>query len=104
MGQSSGCDLVFTTAITTAIEFIARKKAIEIVSEVSNQEQLYETLVELGIAAPIGTFENGKWRLSNERIHELISAKESRELLRRNCVGFIDSKGASRIVDETTIL
>ena len=101
---ASKCDLVFTTASTTAVEFIAREKAIGIVCAVSNQEQFYESLVELGIAAPIGKFENGIWRLSNDKIHELISSKESRELLRRNCVGFIDFKGASRIVDEITIL
>ena len=101
---ASACDLVFTTASTTAIEFIAREKAIGIVCAVNNQEQFYESLVNLRIAAPIGKFENGTWNLDLENIRELIISKESRAVLRRNCVGFIDFEGASRIVDEILLL
>jgi spore coat polysaccharide biosynthesis predicted glycosyltransferase SpsG len=101
---ASKCDLVFTTASTTAVEFIAREKPTGVVCAVNNQEQLYESLIDLGIAAPIGKFENGVWKISREKIHELIMSKESRESLRRNCVGFMDFKGASRIVDEIQLL
>jgi spore coat polysaccharide biosynthesis predicted glycosyltransferase SpsG len=101
---ASKCDLVFTTASTTAVEFIAREKPIGVVCAVSNQEQFYESLIDLGIAAPIGKFENGVWKISREKIHELIMSKEYRESLRSNCVGFMDFKGASRIVDEIQLL
>jgi spore coat polysaccharide biosynthesis predicted glycosyltransferase SpsG len=101
---ASKCDLVFTTASTTAVEFIAREKAIGIVCAVSNQEQFYESLVNLGIAAPIGKFANGAWELSREKIYELIISKESRESLSLHCVVFIDLEGASRIVDEIQLL
>ena len=101
---ASVCDLAFTTASTTAVEFIAREKAIGIVCAVNNQEQFYESLVNLRIAAPIGKFENGTWNLDLENIRELIISKESRAVLRRNCVGFIDFEGASRIVDEILLL
>lgn len=97
---ASKCDLVFTTASTTAVEFIALEKAIGIVCAVRNQEQFYKSLADLRIAAPIGKFENGAWKMNLEKIHELVLSKESRESLRQNCLGFMDFKGASRIVDE----
>ena len=101
---ASKCDLVFTTASTTAVEFIARGKALGIVCAVKNQERFYESLCGRRLAAPIGKYENGAWKMNHEKIHELTLSQDSRESLRQISFGFMDFKGASRIVDEIELL
>ena len=93
-------DLVFTTASTTSLEFIAREVAVGIGCAVDNQEQYYESLSTFGVAAPIGRFVESNWQIDHAKIAELVHSDGIREDLRRNCAGLIDLGGAGRIVDE----
>ena len=93
-------DLVFTTASTTSLEFIAREVAVGIGCAVDNQEQYYESLSTFGVAAPIGRFVESNWQIDHAKIAELVHSDGIREDLRRNCSGLIDLGGAGRIVDE----
>ena len=93
-------DLVFTTASTTSLEFIAREVAVGIGCAVDNQEEYYESLSTFGVAAPIGRFVAGHWQIDHTKIAELLHSAVIREDLRRNCSGLIDLGGARRIVDE----
>ena len=93
-------DLVFTTASTTSLEFIAREVAVGIGCAVDNQEEYYESLSAFGVAAPIGRFVEGDWQIDHTKIAELVHSGGIREELRRNCSGLIDLGGAGRIADE----
>jgi spore coat polysaccharide biosynthesis predicted glycosyltransferase SpsG len=93
-------DLVFTTASTTSLEFIARGCAVAIGCAVDNQEQYYKELSKRNFAAPIGKFFSGEWHLKDELIKELVDSSALRAKLRRNSNGLIDLNGAKRIVDE----
>ena len=93
-------ELVFTTASTTSLEFIAREVAVGIGCAVNNQEVYYETLSAAGVALPIGKVIEGSWEIGESKIIELVRSKECREALRQKCVDLIDLKGAVRIVDE----
>lgn len=97
---AEGASLVFTTASTTSLEFIAREVAVGIGCAVENQEDYYESLPALGVAIAVGRFAEGGWRINEAGIAELINSGELRESLRRNCVGLVDLDGARRIVDE----
>jgi spore coat polysaccharide biosynthesis predicted glycosyltransferase SpsG len=97
-------DLVFTTASTTSLEFIAREVAVGIGCAVDNQEEYYESLSVFGVAAPIGRFVEGDWQFDHTKITELVHSSAIREDLRRNCSGLIDLGGAGRIVDEISKL
>ena len=93
-------DLVFTTASTTSLEFIARGCAVAIGCAVDNQEQYYKELGERNFAAPIGKFLNNEWHLNEELIQELVTSKSLRAKFRSNSAGLIDLNGAKRIIDE----
>ena len=93
-------DLVFTTASTTSLEFIAREVAVGIGCAVDNQEEYYESLSTFGVAAPIGRVVEGRWKIDRAKVFELISSVDLRESLRRACAGLVDLGGAGRIVDE----
>lgn len=93
-------NLVFTTASTTSLEFIARGCAVAIGCAVDNQEQYYKELGERNFAAPIGEFLNNEWHLNEELIQELVTSKFLREEFRTNSADLIDLNGAKRIVDE----
>lgn len=93
-------DLVFTTASTTSLEFIAREVAVGIGCAVDNQEEYYESLSAFGVAVPVGRFIEGNWQIDHTKIAELVNSGSIREDLRRNCAGLIDLGGAGRIVDE----
>ena len=93
-------DLVFTTASTTSLEFIAREVAVGIGCAVDNQEEYYESLSYFGVAAPIARFVEGNWQIDHAKIAELVHSGGIREELRRNCAGLIELGGAGRIVDE----
>ena len=93
-------DLVFTTASTTSLEFIAREVAVGIGCAVDNQEEYYESLSAFRVASPIGRFVDSKWHIDHAKIAELVHSGGIREDLRRNCAGLIDLGGAGRIVDE----
>jgi len=93
-------DLVFTTASTSSLEFIAREIAIGIGCAVKNQEQYYESLSRLNVAAPIGRYINGKWEIDQSKVKDLLSNSGYRRNLISNCSNIIDLHGAKRIVDE----
>jgi spore coat polysaccharide biosynthesis predicted glycosyltransferase SpsG len=93
-------DLVFTTASTTSLEFLARGSVVAIGCAVDNQELYYKELSGGSYAAPIGEFLNNEWHLDAKLIHELISSKTLRTTLKDNSSNLIDLNGAKRIVDE----
>ena len=97
---AANAKLVFTTASTTSLEFIAREVAVGIGCAVDNQEEYYESLSSYGVAAPIGRFISGSWQIDHAKIAELVNSGGTREDLRRNCVGLVDLGGAGRIADE----
>ena len=93
-------DLVLTTASTSSLEFLARGMCVGIACAVDNQQQYYDSIGQLGIAAQIG-FRNldSLWELNVEIISSLVSSSALRENLVAKAKGLIDFKGASRIVD-----
>jgi spore coat polysaccharide biosynthesis predicted glycosyltransferase SpsG len=93
-------DLVFTTASTTSLEFIAREVAVGIGCAVDNQKRTYESLSVLEVAAPIGSFLFGNWLIDREVVRDLVTSPDSRDSLVRNCRGLIDFEGVKRIVSE----
>ena len=97
---ANAVDLVFTTASTTSLEFLARGSAVAIGCAVDNQELYYKELSGGSYAAPIGEFSNDEWHLDAKLIHELISSKTLRATLKDNSSNLIDLNGAQRIVDE----
>jgi len=98
-------DLVLTTSSTSSLEFLARGLCVGIVCAVDNQEQYYNSLGELAVAAQIGFRNSAKeWKLDKEKISLLITSSELRANLLEKAKGLIDFKGASRIVDAITTL
>ena len=93
-------DLVFTTASTTSMEFIAREKAVGVTCAVDNQREYYLALTESGLAAPIGVFENHVWNLNSQVIRQLVLDKKYRENLIKRTENLIDLQGSKRIVDK----
>jgi len=93
-------DLVFTTASTTSLEFLARGSAVAIGCAVDNQELYYKELSGGNYAAPIGEFLNNEWHLDAELIQELFRLETLRSTLKGNSANLIDLNGAIRIVDE----
>ena len=102
---TNNVDLVLTTASTSSLEFLARGFCVGIACAVDNQEQYYNSLGELGVAAQIGLRNLGnKWELDKEKIISLVTSSELRASLIAKAEGLIDFKGASRIVDAITTL
>jgi spore coat polysaccharide biosynthesis predicted glycosyltransferase SpsG/RimJ/RimL family protein N-acetyltransferase len=93
-------ELVFTTASTTCLEFIARGCTVGICHTTQNQTQYYEELPKLGLAIPIGQFINGVWNLDSEIIKRLIVSKEFRKEFVRKSSRLIDLDGARRVLNE----
>lgn len=93
-------DLVFTTASTTSLEFLARGSAVAIGCAVDNQKLYYKELSEGNYASPIGKFSKDSWVLDKELIEGLINSETLRTNLKANSVNLIDLNGAKRIVDE----
>lgn len=93
-------DLVFCTASSTALEFIARGCAIGICCGSPNQEQYYEVLPKLGVSIPIGVFQDMKWILDSMAIQDLVSSKLLRDQLSNKSIQLIDFNGAKRIIKE----
>jgi spore coat polysaccharide biosynthesis predicted glycosyltransferase SpsG len=99
---ADSAELVFTTASTTSLEFIAREIALGIGCAVDNQKEYYKSLTQNGVAVPIGELSNEKWELDDQRISEMIHSKTLRENLIENSRGMLDLYGVTRIVDEIT--
>jgi spore coat polysaccharide biosynthesis predicted glycosyltransferase SpsG len=98
--HGNSAQLVFTTASTTSLEFIAREAAVGVGCATANQEEYYETLVSAGVAVPIGKFHQDRWELDQQKIFDLISSHHLRETLKQNSSGLLDLRGVTRIVDE----
>jgi spore coat polysaccharide biosynthesis predicted glycosyltransferase SpsG len=92
-------DLVFTTAGSASLEFVATEIATGIGCAVDNQENYFQNLVDSGVAIPIGRFVSGAWQLDQVSINKLVTDQELRCSLRAKCKNFIDCEGAIRIVD-----
>ena len=97
---ANSAQLVFTTASTTSLEFIAREAAVGIGCAVDNQQGYYKSLVEAGVAVPIGHYSEGYWHLNELNMIEMITSAGVREKLRKKSSDIIDLKGTIRIVDE----
>ena len=97
---AKNADLVFTTASTTSLEFIAREVAVGIGCAINNQKKTYESLSALEVAAPIGSFMLGNWLINRDVIRDLVISPDLRDSLVRNCRGLIDLEGVKRIVNE----
>jgi len=93
-------ELVFTTASTTCLEFIARGCVVGICNTTENQKQYYDELPRLGVAAPIGEIIDGVWKLDSVVIEKLIISKEYRDHYQKKSNNLIDLDGASRILNE----
>lgn len=92
-------DLILTTSSTSSLEFLARGLCVGIACAIDNQEQYYNSLGELAVAAQIG-FRNldNIWELDVEKIYSLVTSSVFRGTLVSNAKGLIDFKGAKRIV------
>ena len=97
---TQSADLAFTTAGMSCLELIAQGVPIGIGCAVKNQAQYYMQLSSLDLAAPIGEFENRKWKLDAETISNLVNSKEHRKNLLSKSIGLIDFGGGKRIVEE----
>lgn len=97
---ASEADLVFTTASTTSLEFIAREVAVGVGCAVDNQEEYYESLSSTGVAMPVGHRDKDNWQINHSIITKLVRSKDLRSTLRQRCTGLIDLNGSARIVDE----
>jgi spore coat polysaccharide biosynthesis predicted glycosyltransferase SpsG len=93
-------DLVFTTASTSCLEFIAREITVGMGCAVDNQEQYYESFRKLNIAIPIGRYINGTWKIDHDKIKDLVTNAGLREELKLKTKNIIDLNGSKRIVDE----
>ena len=102
---SRDANLVLTTSSTSCLEFLARGLCVGIACAVDNQKQYYDTLRQLGVAAPIGTHSSTSgWELDINTIYKLVTEPGLRANLTSKALGLIDFKGASRIVDAITSL
>jgi spore coat polysaccharide biosynthesis predicted glycosyltransferase SpsG len=95
-------NLVYTTASTTSLEFIARELPVGVGCAVENQKDLYQNIISLGFAISIGEYQNDKWHINQENVLHLLDSAPLRESLIKNCYGIIDLFGARRIADEIT--
>jgi len=92
-------DLIFSTASTTSLEFIARGSAVAIGCAADNQERYYSELALGHFAHPVGEFKN-KWIFDIKSIFEIIESEPLRRNLRVRTSGLIDFLGSKRIVDQ----
>lgn len=97
-------DVVFTTASTSSLEFIAREIPVGVVCSVENQEDYYHQLGKLGYASQIG-FRNtsGKWIFNLDTIREMVESKEKQHLLKKATNSLIDLRGAARVIDKLVL-
>jgi spore coat polysaccharide biosynthesis predicted glycosyltransferase SpsG len=102
---TKGIDLVLTTASTSSLEFLARGICVGLVCAIDNQQQYYDSLGSLGVAAQLGfRTSRNNWALDEQLINSLIKSSELRANLMTKAAGLIDFNGASRIVDVITSL
>lgn len=93
-------DVVFTTASTSSLEFIAKEIPTGVACAVDNQAGHYDQLGKLGYAQQIGVFESDQtWNFNFPPIKELLQSRERRNSLKEATRGLIDLKGAVRVID-----
>lgn len=98
IGNRSG--LIFTTASTTSLEFIARGCAVGIACAVNNQESNYQFFSKIKVAHQIGRFENNKWNFESNQIKQLLFSVPARVELSEKANFLLDLNGSKRVVDE----
>lgn len=93
-------DVVFTTASTSSLEFIAREIPTGVVCAVDNQVDYYNQLGQLGYVSQIGMCNSNQiWDFNLPLIAELLESQEKRDSLKDATRGLIDLKGAARVID-----
>jgi len=98
-------DVVFTTASTSSLEFIAREIPTGVVCAVDNQEDYYNQLGKLGYASQLGVFNSsGAWDFDLASIKELLESQKKQLSLKQAIRSLIDLRGAERVVDTLTSL
>ena len=93
-------ELVFSTASTTSLEFIARGAVVGVGCSVKNQETYYLSMVKGGFAAAVGEYMNFEWVLDSAMIFDLVNSWKFRELLKKKSTNVIDKFGSARILNE----
>ena len=97
---ASDIDVVFTTASTSSLEFIAREIPTGVVCAVGNQEEYYIQLGQQKCAAQLGVYNSyGSWDFDLRAIKELLESQEKQESLKQAMFSLIDLKGAARVID-----
>ena len=97
----SEADLILTTASTSSLETIAHGLPLGIACAVPNQESYYRALGSLGLAVQIGSCNSlGIWDINASEIAKLIDNFDLRISMVSKGKDFIDSGGASRIIEE----
>lgn len=94
-------DLIFSTASTTSLEFLARGFAVAIGCAVDNQRQYYSDLTSKEVVQPIGKFTD-KWEFEIESIFEIVKSENIRNNFRIKNFKLIDLLGCKRILDLIT--
>lgn len=93
-------DIVFTTASTSSLEFIAREIPTGVVCAVDNQRDYYIQLGRLGCALQLGSYDsNGAWIFDLPLIRELLQSQGRQIALKESSRSLIDLKGAARVTD-----
>jgi UDP-2,4-diacetamido-2,4,6-trideoxy-beta-L-altropyranose hydrolase len=93
-------DIVFTTASTSSLEFIAREIPTGVVCAVDNQADYYERLGRMGYAVQLGIRNSDSgWEFNSTTIKELLESQEKRDSLKEAVRNLIDLKGAARVID-----
>jgi UDP-2,4-diacetamido-2,4,6-trideoxy-beta-L-altropyranose hydrolase len=93
-------DVVFCTASTSSLEFIAREIPTGVVCAIDNQVDYYNQLGQLGYVSQIGTYNSNQvWDFNLSLITEMLENKRKRDSLKEAIRGLIDLKGAARVID-----
>jgi spore coat polysaccharide biosynthesis predicted glycosyltransferase SpsG len=99
--ELNSADLVFTTASTSSLEIVAREIPLGVACSVENQRTYYDSLFESKVAAQIGERTDSMgWNLDKEKILSLVTDADLRLDLKLQSRGYLDLKGAERIVEE----
>lgn len=93
-------DVVFTTASTSSLEFIAREIPTGVVCAVDNQTSYYAQFGRLGYVSQLGSRNSDSiWEFDLVAIKELLESQEKRDSLKKATRSLIDLKGAARVID-----
>ena len=104
-GIATEVDVVFTTASTSSLEFIAREIPTGVACAVGNQEDLYIELGRLGFASQLGVYNSiGFWEFNLPAIKEILETQEKQASLKKATRSLIDLKGATRVIDTLVTL